>query len=357
MAEFHSTNEEIATFVVSVYLLGWVIGPLFLAPLSEMYGRTIVYHVTNILYIGFTVGCAKASSMGMLMGFRLLAGMAGSTPLTIGAGTVADLIPQERRGVTMAVYALGPLLGPAIGPIIGGFLVNAKGWRWVFWLITIMVRKKCGNATPLTYHEQSGSLTVTAFLLLRETYAPVLLERKVARLQKSTGNSAFRSKLSTGMTKSALIKRSSVRPLKLLFCSPIVLLLSIYTAVGYGILYLLFTTFTFVFEQTYHFSTSLVGLAYIGIGVGFFTAAMLIAPASDHVLRRKKAAGLEMKPEDRLNYLFTMPGAFALPAGLFMYGWSADKHTHWIVPIIGTFFVGFGILSSMVRPVTKERFG
>lgn len=142
MAEFHSTNEEIASFVVSVYLLGWVFSPLVLAPLSEMYGRTPIYHITNILYIGFTVGCAKASSMGMLIGFRLLAGMVGATPLTVGAGTIADLMPQEKRGVTMAVYSLGLLLGPAIGPIIGGFLINAKGWRWVFWLITIMVSRR-----------------------------------------------------------------------------------------------------------------------------------------------------------------------------------------------------------------------
>lgn len=200
------------------------------------------------------------------------------------------------------------------------------------------------------YHEQAGSSTVAAFILLRETYAPVILEEKVTRLRKSTGNPALRSKLSTDTTKSALIKRSSVRPLKLLFLSPIVLLLSTYAAVSYGILYLLFTTFTFVFEQTYHFATSIVGLAYIGIGLGFFTGAMLISPASDRILRRKREAGLEMKPEDRLNYLLTMPGAFCLPAGLFIYGWSADKHTHWIVPIVGTFFAGIGILSSMVSP-------
>jgi MFS family permease len=46
-----------------------------------------------------------------------------------GGGTLSDVIPQEKRGVALGIYALAPLLGPVIGPVAGGFLVAAKGWR------------------------------------------------------------------------------------------------------------------------------------------------------------------------------------------------------------------------------------
>jgi MFS family permease len=117
MEEFQSTNLEIASFVVSVYLLGYTFGPLLIAPLSEMYGRLPIYHTCNVLYIIFNVACALAPSLNSLIVFRFFAGTAGSAPLTIGAGTIADMTSQERRGSAMAIWALGPLLGPVIGPV------------------------------------------------------------------------------------------------------------------------------------------------------------------------------------------------------------------------------------------------
>jgi hypothetical protein len=43
-----------------------------------------------------------------------------------------------------------------------------------------------------------------------------------------------------------------------------------------------------------------------------------------------------------------IPAAFSLPVGLVIYGWTAQYHVHWIVPIIGTFFIGVGFAGSMV---------
>jgi multidrug resistance protein len=139
MREFRSTNSSLASFVVSVYILGYAIGPLFMAPLSELYGRLPVYHVSNALFVVFTVACAVSSSLGMLVAFRFLDGCVGSTPLVLGGGSIADLIPQEKRGGIMAIWAIGPLLGPVVGPIAGGYVAENLGWRWVFWIIAIVV--------------------------------------------------------------------------------------------------------------------------------------------------------------------------------------------------------------------------
>ncbi len=139
MSEFNSTNDTIASFIVSIYVLGYALGPLGIAPLSEVYGRLPVYHVCNFMFVVWSLGCALAPNIGALLVFRLLAGIAGSCPITIGGGSIADLIRQEKRGAAMAVFAMGPILGPVIGPVAGGYLAEAAGWRWVFWLLTIAV--------------------------------------------------------------------------------------------------------------------------------------------------------------------------------------------------------------------------
>jgi multidrug resistance protein len=139
MAEFHSTNTMLASFVVSVYVLGYMLGPFVIAPLSEIYGRVPLYHVCNILFLIFAIACAVAKTLPQLIVFRLITGIAGVCPITIGSGTVTDMIPQERRAGIMAIWALGPILGPVVGPIAGGFLAESAGWRWVFWVIAIAV--------------------------------------------------------------------------------------------------------------------------------------------------------------------------------------------------------------------------
>lgn len=329
MTEFKSTNEELASFVVSVYILGYAFGPITIAPLSELYGRVPVYHVCNVLFIVFTIACAVSSNLNMLIGWRFLQGTFGSCPLTIGGGTISDMIIQQKRGGVMAIWALGPLMGPVIGPVAGGYLAQAKGWRWIFWVIAMA----------------AGVITISAFLSLRETYPPIILERKAKKLRKETGNENLRSKLASPLSPAALFKVSIVRPMKLLFFSPIVLALSTYMAVVYGYLYLLFTTITEVYENQYHFSQGSVGLTYLGIGVGSLFGVVIFGIASDRILKAKSKTG-EMKAEYRLPPM--IPGSFIIPIGLFLYGWTADKHVFWIVPIIGTGMVGLGLLATFM---------
>lgn len=159
--EFNVTSNTLAAFTVTIYVLGFSLGPLVLAPLSELYGRLIIYHFCNAFYFAFTLGCALSKDITMFLIFRFICGCAASAPMTIGGGTVADVVPQEKRGKAMALFAIGPLLGPVrvipfasycvvttdingqvIGPVIGGFVSQGIGWRWTFWLIAILVSLK-----------------------------------------------------------------------------------------------------------------------------------------------------------------------------------------------------------------------
>lgn len=76
--EFNNYNSVVGTMTVSVYLLGYVVGPLFLAPLSELYGRRIVLSAANCFFCVWQIGCALAPSIEALIVFRFLAGIGGA---------------------------------------------------------------------------------------------------------------------------------------------------------------------------------------------------------------------------------------------------------------------------------------
>lgn len=172
MIEFKESSSTIATFVVSVYILGFAFGPLLVAPLSELYGRRHLYLWGNVLFAIFTVATALAQNIDMMLAFRFFMGLAGSVPITIGSGSIADMMPVQKRGRAMAIWALGPLLGPCIGPVIGGYLIKAAGWRWVYWLITIIVRHKL-SLFPLGPWEKKGHITDN--IAVRDIHPPLRL--------------------------------------------------------------------------------------------------------------------------------------------------------------------------------------
>jgi MFS family permease len=189
---------------------------------------------------------------------------------------------------------------------------------------------------------QIGIVTIIAFCVLRETYPPVLLERKAARLRRKTGNISYRSKLASDVTSKELFKRSIIRPSKMLLCCPIVTILCTYVAILYGTLYLLFATYSFVFKEVYGFSTFTAGLVFIAGGAGTLVGLLYTSKFCDKTVSKHTAAGNIVTPEDRLPLIITFPGALAFPLGLFVYGWSVEQHFHWIVPQIGTAITGFG---------------
>ncbi|KAH6657513.1 major facilitator superfamily domain-containing protein [Truncatella angustata] len=336
LEEFQTNNNQLATFVVSVFVLGFAFGPLILAPLSELYGRNRIYHVCNALFTIFTIACALATNIGMLIAFRFLAGFSGVAVLTIGSGTIVDLMPPDQRGRAMALWSGGPILGPVIGPVCGGFLVEAAGWRWVFWLIAIA----------------SGITTLVSLFVLRETYAPEILERKAAKLRKETGNTGYQSKLKKPGSSKKLFATAIVRPLRMLLFSPLITILCTYVAILYGLMYVLFTTFTFVFEEQYGFGAQSAGLVFIGGGVGNILGQLLVGILSDKMIKAKKAKGQEPQPEIRLSLLITVPSGLALPLGLIMYGWTAEKELHWMAPIVGTGIMGFGMMGLFMSILT-----
>ncbi|KAH8194342.1 hypothetical protein TruAng_011492 [Truncatella angustata] len=323
--EFGITNNTVTAMTVSLYVLGFALGPLVFAPLSELYGRLIVYHFCNLVYVAFTFGCAFSTNVGMFLAFRLITGCAASGPMSVGGGTVADLTTPEQRGKAMALFTMGPLLGPVLGPIIGGYVSEYAGWRWTFRIILML----------------AGVISISTLIFARETNATVLIRWKAKILCKGTGAEQLIPILSKQKAPREMLIRAVVRPLKLLIFSPIVLLVSLYTGIMFGLIFLLFTTFPSVFSGVYGFDAGTSGLAYLGLGLGMAIGLVLFGMLSDKLLDQKRGDAVG-KPENRLILMKWMSPI--APLGLFLYGWSAQYQTHWMVPILGTFIIGLGSL-------------
>jgi MFS family permease len=237
----------------------------------------------------------------------------------------------------MGIYTLGPLVGPTVGPLIGGYLAQTIGWRWDFWIVLI-----CGV-----------TITAATEIFNSETNPRVLIERKMARLQKETGRDDLRScYVTAGPQPSArrILLNGLIRPTKMLIFSPLVFFLSLYIAFTYGVLYLLFTTIPIVFEETYGWSVGTTGLVYIALGAGNLSGWAIITLRSDKdIIRRTRANGGVFEPEMRLP--ISIYFGCLLPITFFWYGWTTQFKTHWAAAVFALIPYSFGIIGIFL-PIT-----
>ncbi|KAF6220568.1 hypothetical protein HO133_003001 [Letharia lupina] len=297
--DLHFQSTLLVVLSLSVFLLGTAVIPLFTAPLSEVLGRSIVLQSTNVFYIIFNTLYGAAKTQNQLIVFRFLAGLGGAGPFAIGSGINADLFRPHERGQAIAVYTLAPLVGVVVGPIAGGFLVQYTSWRWCFYVVSIA----------------GGAVQVFGFPFFRETYAPVLLQRRCKRSRKSTQNPDLYTQ-NDRVSLSQLLRTSLIRPFMLLGTQPIVQVWSLYCAYLYGILYLLIATFPNVWTDTYGETVSIGSLNYISLFVGMGIASQLGTRLADRYYKKLcEENGGQGRPEFRLPVLII--GAFMVPVGLF----------------------------------------
>ncbi|KAM5433506.1 MFS siderochrome iron transporter 1 [Microsporum ferrugineum] len=321
-------DAEVITLGVSLFVLGFAIGPLIWAPMSELFGRQVLFFGTYLALTAFNAGAAGSPNIQTLLVLRFFAGSFGSSPLTNAGGVIADMFPASHRGLAMGLFAIAPFLGPVLGPVIGGFLGESAGWRWVEGLLAIF----------------SGTVWIIGSIFLPETYPPVLLRKRAQRLSKLTGK-VYASRMDIEQGKLSIgqaFQTALMRPWILLFCEPIVFLLSIYMAIVYGTLYMLFSAFPIVYQQYRGWSPGIGGLAFLGV-LGGILIAMVVNLLDS---RRYAKVSQEYKgfapPEERLPVAII--GGIAIPIGLFWFAWTNGPQIHWIVSIIASAPFGFGMV-------------
>ncbi|KAJ6515577.1 major facilitator superfamily domain-containing protein [Mycena sanguinolenta] len=329
MAEFH-VSDTVATLGLSLFTIGYGLGPMVWSPLSEMprLGRTNIFFFTLLAFVVFQLAVGFAPNMPVFLFFRWLTGFFGSPCLSTVGGVITDMYSPMQVPFLLCIWASAGVMGPVFGPIIGGFLAPSKGWRWTIWVFTWAC----------------SAVLISMFFFVPETSAPKILLERAARLRKTTGNTRFRSQSEIDAahytTRDHLLVLA--RAFTLTFGEPIVLAINLYAGLLYGVLFTWFESFPLVFGGIYGFSSGEQGLAFLGIFVVTIIALPLFLLWIKISLTPRFASG-DFKPEMLLPPIFV--GCFSLPVCLFWFGWTSRADIHWIVPIIGSGFFSIGVVT------------
>ncbi|KAJ8103769.1 major facilitator superfamily domain-containing protein [Lipomyces tetrasporus] len=325
VAEHFHVSLEVAILTVTLFVVGFGVGPMVFAPASELWGRQIVYISTLGIAVVFIIPCAVAKNIGTLLVCRLIDGIAFSAPMTIVGGTLADLWNNEERGTAMAAFSAAPFIGPCIGPIVGGFIGDTVDWRWIYYVMLIF----------------TGVVYILVCFTIPETYAPELLKRRAKKLRKQTGDNSYVTDLERSPRPiGEMIAVNLYRPFILLFGELIVFLISIYMSVIYGLLYMFFFAYPVVFQEGKNFKLGPVGLMFIPIAVGVLVSALIAPFVNRHYLKMVKKYNGHPPAEVRLIPM--MFSCWLIPIGLFIFAWTSYPRLSWVGPCLAGFPCGLG---------------
>jgi multidrug resistance protein len=326
---FKITNQLQLVLPISIFLIGYVVGPILCGPLSENYGRKPVMIISFLLYTAFTLGCALAPNWPVLLLFRWICGVMASAPIAVVGGLYADIFGEPRkRGVAMAVFMGATTFGPVLGPLASGFIATVS-WRWCFWLGLIL-----------------AGVTLPFLFIMPETYVPVLIARKAAKIRKETGNFSIIA-ISELEKKSArhVLTVVMTRPIRMIIHESIVMLTCMYLTLAYAIFYLYFEAYPIVFEgpnSIYHFSPGITGLTFLPIGVGAVSCTFIFIWYDSYLAKAQKRNAPWAAIEEYRRLPLACIGGPLYVIGLFWIGWSARQDVHWIVPILSGIPFGMG---------------
>jgi len=332
-AEFN-VGAEVATLGTSLFVLGYALGPLIFAPMSELFGRRLPIISSMFGFGVFSIGVAVAKDFQTLIICRFFAGCFGSSPLTIVAAIFSDMFDNRYRGLSVACFSAMVINGPLLGPFIGGFITKSYlGWRWTSYLTAIMGFTGC----------------ILTLIFEKESYAPIILTHKAAELRRLTHNWGIHAKQEeVEVDFNELVNKNISRPLRILFTEPIVLFVTIYLSFLYGLLYLSITAYDIIFAEVYRMPLGVSGLPYFGMVVGDLIGFVVIA--TDVPRYNKKLAANNGIPVPEWRMPIAMAGGISFTIGLFWLGWTGfTPSIPWIVPTLSGLCLGFGIYTVFVQ--------
>lgn len=335
-AEYFGIGELVMNLVICVFVVGFGLGPLFLAPLSELYGRRIVYIVSMFLYFIFILPECVTDSFAVMIIFRFFSGLMVSGVMTNAAGSITDLWSINERGYKMVAFSGILFASPCLGPLIGGYLTMTRGWRAMWWLLFGF----------------SGGMWAICSPLLVETYAPTLLQWRAKRLRKETGDETI-------MTEQERLKRplseiaheTLLRPIVMLTTEPIMMCMAGYLSLIYGLLYAFFFAYPIVF-LAHGFNAGEVGLTFMSIFIGIVMVVVFACPVQERYYRRRVAecGGGTPPPEARLPLM--MFGSIVLPIALFIFASTSPQSVHWAGALVSGIPFGFALVAVYISANT-----
>ncbi|KAI4626678.1 hypothetical protein J4E83_003830 [Alternaria metachromatica] len=326
-------SASTAQITMSVYFLGMGIAPFLIASASEIWGRKPIWIICNAWYVTWNTLCPVGRNTGLMIVGRFMTGAGASVGVTLNGPVMADMYGENERGKSLAMVTLLPFLGPALGPIIGGLVTHSIHWSWVFWIMSAF------NAVVL----------IVGFFLIRESYTPVLLRRKAL----AEGGNVLTTK-----AERARIAQNLLRPIRIFVTRPITWLISLTATLSFAVYTLMLATYASLWIDKYGQSELVSSLHYLSVAIGSTLCGQLGGRIMDWSYRKQaKRTDGKGVPEFRIPYM--VPGMIIMPAGLFWYGWSAERTIHWVMVDFGVviFTLGSFIVNQASIAYQIEEFG
>ncbi|KAG9780213.1 MFS general substrate transporter, partial [Aureobasidium melanogenum] len=139
VADTYDVAYSQVALTTGFYMMGLGIGSVIFCPTAILYGKRPVYLGSAVMFILTSVWCAKAPSYGHLAAARVFQGISVSPVECLPSATIAEIFFLHERAFRLGIYTLLLLGGKNLIPLVSAAIIQAKGWRWVFWIVTIVV--------------------------------------------------------------------------------------------------------------------------------------------------------------------------------------------------------------------------
>lgn len=330
--KLYNVGSEVGALGTSLFVFGFAAGPVIWGPLSELYGRKLILLISSFGYSCFCFMCATGLNIQTIMITRFFEGFMGAAPMVVAPAVLADLFGTKSRGIAFSSFAMILFGGPLLAPIMGAFIVKNEnlGWRWTQYVAGIA----------------SGATCLLLMLLYEETNHSCLLVKRANDIRIKTGNWGIRAPLEDKFLDfREIMENNLTKPLVMLFTEPILLLITIYNAFIYGLLYTFLTAVPLIFGGEYKFISGVSELPYLSMFIGTAIGGVICILFDIRFVKKMVENGNKMIPEERLPAM--MIGSFFFSGGLFWLGWAGSNpgKIHWIVPTIGAGSIGIGLIT------------
>ncbi|KHN98269.1 fluconazole resistance protein (FLU1) [Metarhizium album ARSEF 1941] len=328
-AEYGVNESTQSVLPISVFLIGYIFGPLIWGPLTEHFGRRNLTVVTFVVFTLFTMACALAPSWGSFLVFRMVCGVCAGAPIAIVAGILADVFGDYRtRGRAYAVFMVATVWGPLLAPIISGYTSTTIGWHWAFWIGLIF-----------------AGFTLLIIACLPETFGPILLARRAQRMREEDPTQrvvAPRELEETSLSR--LLSVIITRPIRMLASELIVTATCAYLALVYAIFYMSFQAFPIIFRDLYGLSPGETGLTYLLIGAGGLISLPVFWYWDVALMRAQERGSWWSKREESRRLPLACLGGPLFVISLFWLGFSAKMTTPFMTPMLAGIPFGMGYI-------------
>ncbi|NBC36971.1 DHA2 family efflux MFS transporter permease subunit [Novosphingobium sp. FSY-8] len=122
------------TWVITSYAVAEAITVPLTGWLANRFGAQRVFLACYFAFGVFSLLCGLSTSLGMLVGFRVVLGLCGGPIMPLAQTLLMRLLPPEKQTLGTVMWAMTTLIGPIIGPVLGGTLCDTVGWSWIFFI-------------------------------------------------------------------------------------------------------------------------------------------------------------------------------------------------------------------------------